>query len=389
MSMPRPENISPAQAYIPESSANADADIRDTKKKKGLIVAVIVIIIAAALAVAAFFVLKNPISEKQFQSHMEAGQTYLEEASYEEAVDEFEAAIDIQSDAVEPYRLMAQAYIGLDDSESVEATYDTIRGIIVTHYETSEENELLEDSKALYVDAIDYYGEQEDADTVEELVDEIVPMLTEDEDVEEIEELSEQWIQQIEEDAEDDESADDEIVENSWKQLYEDYISEKVQEKNNSAYPDIVEYEFELAYIDDDDIPELIIDYGSTAYGSEILTVYDNQLSILSGWVGGFSYIERENLFCDSGGHMDEYFDKVYTIQDGQFVLLYSGEYGLEEDIHVEFDPDDYYKYYWQGEEVSYDEYMQNLKEVFDNSVATNGDSWGSAEEILQQLQDL
>lgn len=214
-------------------------------------------------------------------------------------------------------------------------------------------------------------------------------MLTEDEDVEEIEELSEQWIQQIEEDAEDNESADDEIVENSWKQLYEDYISEIIQEKNNSVYSDIDVCHFELAYIDDDDIPELIIDYGITADGSEILTVYDDQLSILSGYVGGFSYIEHENLFCDSGGHMDEYFDKVYTIEDGQFVLLYSGEYGLEENIHVEFDPDDYYKYYWQDEEVSYDEYTQNLNAVFDTESATYGDSWKSAEEILQQLQEL
>ena len=30
----------------------------------------------------------------------------------------------------------------------------------------------------------------------------------------------------------------------------------------------------------------------------------------------GFRYIEGANLFRDFGGHMDEYYDKIYTLEN-------------------------------------------------------------------------
>lgn len=64
----------------------------------------------------------------------------------------------------------------------------------------------------------------------------------------------------------------------------------------------------------------------------------------------GFRYIEGANLFRDSGGHMDEYYDKIYTLENGNFVLLYSGEYGAKDNSKVEYGDDGMpvYQYFWE-----------------------------------------
>ena len=82
----------------------------------------------------------------------------------------------------------------------------------------------------------------------------------------------------------------------------------------------------------------------------------------------GFRYIEGANLFRDFGGHMDEYYDKIYTLENGNFVLLYSGEYGAEDNSKVEYGDDGMpvYRYFWENEEVSSEEYERKLNEVYD-----------------------
>ena len=86
-------------------------------------------------------------------------------------------------------------------------------------------------------------------------------------------------------------------------------------------------------------------------------------------WNYGFSYIEGENLFRDSGGHMDVYYDKIYGIQDGQFVLKASGEYGAEDNTSVKIDENGnpIYNYKWNNKEVaSESEYMELLEQSYD-----------------------
>ena len=75
---------------------------------------------------------------------------------------------------------------------------------------------------------------------------------------------------------------------------------------------------------------------------------------------------------------MDEYYDKIYTLENGNFVLLYSGEYGAEDNSKVEYGAEDnskveygddgmpVYRYFWENEEVSSEEYERKLNEVYD-----------------------
>ncbi len=150
----------------------------------------------------------------------------------------------------------------------------------------------------------------------------------------------------------------------SWKQPYIDYINGHNQLLSSK-----------LININGDDIPELYIDYGVTAYGSVICSYADGMLIEQYLYVAGLSYIEGENLFRDTGGHMDVYYDKIYTIQDGQFVLLYSGNYGAENNADRQLDESGrlIYNYYWNGSQVSSEEeYMNLLNQVYNTDMAVS-----------------
>ena len=127
---------------------------------------------------------------------------------------------------------------------------------------------------------------------------------------------------------------------------------------------------FCLIKVNDDNIPELLIDYQSTAGGGEVVTFDGTQVNTIHTYSYGISYIPEKNLMCDSGGHMDKYYDYIYKIKNGQFVKCYSGEYGAEDNSHVEFDKDGLpiYRYYWKGVEVEKDEYNELLNAVYDTS---------------------
>ena len=72
---------------------------------------------------------------------------------------------------------------------------------------------------------------------------------------------------------------------------------------------------------------------------------------------------------------MDVYYDKIYTIQDGQFVLLYSGNYGVENNGDRQLDESGrlIYNYYWNGSQVSSEEeYMNLLNQVYNTDMAVS-----------------
>ena len=148
---------------------------------------------------------------------------------------------------------------------------------------------------------------------------------------------------------------------------------------------------FTLIYLDDDDVPELVM-AGEYAAMGNILVAYTedgvkkNQLDRLN-----FSYIERGNQLCNSEGLMDYYYDLVYTLQDGQLVLTDEGYYGAEDNSNVRFDEngEPIYQYKWNGKQVTKDEYAEGLNAAYDQSKAQPGYVWNqlySAEELIREL---
>ena len=159
----------------------------------------------------------------------------------------------------------------------------------------------------------------------------------------------------------------------AWKQAYIDYINENGR-KTDTLSGGYIEF-YKLVDINGDEIPELYINYGSTATGDEICSYYNDTVIKQHIYNFGFSYIEGQNLFCDSGGHMDRYYDKVYTIENGTFKLLCDGEYGAENNARVQLDENGrpIYFYKFNGDDVSTkDEHEGLLKSVYDKDEARN-----------------
>lgn len=130
---------------------------------------------------------------------------------------------------------------------------------------------------------------------------------------------------------------------------------------------------YSLIYVDEDDIPELVIDTGVEAGGCVILTYHDGTMDELQTMRLNFTYIERENLLCNADGHMGYYYDSVYTIRDGKWVYVGGGEYGDGPD-GMQFDDEGELicVYSWDGETVSEEEYGRQLEAVYPSHSAVH-----------------
>lgn len=170
-----------------------------------------------------------------------------------------------------------------------------------------------------------------------------------------------------------------------WKQAYIDYL----QAQDGEEWVG-----YQLIYLNDDDIPELVKIGNSEAVGCMIAayaggSVVDNQLNRLY-----FSYIEKGNLLCNSEGNMDSYYDLVYTMTDGQLSPVASGYYGAKDNSKLEFDEngDVVYQYEWNGTLMSREEYSQALNAVYDTSKARDGYAWEqylSREQTIQKISEM
>ncbi len=160
---------------------------------------------------------------------------------------------------------------------------------------------------------------------------------------------------------------------NSWQNLYSKYLLNGEYKKLGTGFANGgtgEEYtltdedaKYQLAYIDNDDIPELIISGG---YSVHIFTVKDNELIQLKkndnngnfSWYGCLHYREKEGLFLDSYQRMGAYRTPVYKLQNGECLLQANIEYyeSVEsgEIINQSFIIND--------EEVSLDDYVNELK---------------------------
>ena len=182
------------------------------------------------------------------------------------------------------------------------------------------------------------------------------------------------------------ENSDIEKSHDQWKQAYESYIKSQNPEEWAG---------YNLIYIDQDDIPELVQVGGCEAQGTKIINYYKGQLHLTQLNRLYFSYIEKENLFCNSEGNMDVYYDIVYSIKDGIPTKIAEGHYGAEDNSNIQVNEEGMiiYKYNWNGEEVSENDYYEHLNSVYDTSKEKdiynyNDDGCYSVEEILKKLHN-
>lgn len=156
----------------------------------------------------------------------------------------------------------------------------------------------------------------------------------------------------------------EEVKDEAWKQAYIDYLIQEHQEFLGDDLSEVyLSGRYELIYIDDDDIPELVEIYKTPAFhGESRITYYSNGKVNTYGSGGSFSYKKRGNLiyFSDVIGNGMELYDDYVKFIDGEITEIAFGymkekEFGTQE-----------YFCYWNSEEVSYEKYEENQFQICD-----------------------
>ena len=160
-----------------------------------------------------------------------------------------------------------------------------------------------------------------------------------------------------------------ESVDDSWKEIYIDYLK-------NYEYKD--NYEFALVNVDNDDIPELYEHAKQRPASSNLSWIYQGKVYSQTLVIDGFEYIEGENLFMSTGIQSGVQADFVYMINGNEAIELSKGTasrviQGQE-------------RYNWNGKDVSEEEYNTLRTSVFDSSKAKTVDVYFSADENIAMI---
>ena len=175
----------------------------------------------------------------------------------------------------------------------------------------------------------------------------------------------------------------EETDDRSWATAYLDYLSDFGGDHSDYSSPEYRSYDY--IYVNDDNIPELVIRGQDEATGNIILTCNNGFVDELQTSRLYFDYQEKGNLLRNSDGHMGGYYDYIYTIENNRWKLLYYGEYYVE-DNSVRWEDSDLI-YEWNGKRVSMDDYDIELEKVYDTRKAKPGEGVLSLFEITEKLE--
>ncbi len=171
-----------------------------------------------------------------------------------------------------------------------------------------------------------------------------------------------------------------------WREAYSSYLNDLPEDDMSS------DYTYSLIYVDEDDIPELVCNSGVEAAGCQILTFKDGKVDVLQTSRLYFTYAEKNNIICNSEGHMGYYYDLFFGINDGKWVSLGSGGYGVDDNSSEEsFDEEGnpIYAYWeWNSKELSSaDEYDAKLKEMTNGVTLSEPSAYYDLEDIKSLLE--
>ncbi len=162
-----------------------------------------------------------------------------------------------------------------------------------------------------------------------------------------------------------------------WKSVYISYIeSLHTDEWQN----------FKLMNLNGDAIPELYIEGDTAASGNLICTCVNGQVVSKSLRSGSVKYNEGGNRLHVRSGNMGLYFDTIYSIQNGAFIQLHSGQLELRDPYGTSYEENDAnYRYVWDGKEVRKAEYDQQLNQEAGSGKAAY-EGMVSKSEVITQI---
>ena len=171
----------------------------------------------------------------------------------------------------------------------------------------------------------------------------------------------------------------------NMKSAYEHFIN-FIEETEKSNGGMLGEIKYDLVYVTDDDIPELLVDY--SGYWISLYTYVDNNVYPImeqepyGAWGRMYEYRDREGIIHSScyslEGDTEITYDELYKINENyELEALYTNFDSLSYIWYSENES----KYYFDANEISkeqYDEYLGSNYEILDGVY--------SAEEMKQHL---
>ena len=147
-----------------------------------------------------------------------------------------------------------------------------------------------------------------------------------------------------------------------------------------------------LIYVNDDDIPELWIDYIYGYAGAKAFTAGRGTTDSFYVSHGYISWKERENLILAGSGHMDVYSTYVYRIENGRFEVVTGGPWGAADNSNIQLDAEGrpIYEYHLDEKLVTEEEFLNEINSVFDENDASDPNtsvySYIQCKKLLQQI---
>lgn len=164
----------------------------------------------------------------------------------------------------------------------------------------------------------------------------------------------------------------DSVKDESWKQIYIDYLNGSDNANN---------FEYALVYVDEDEIPELYKHGKQRPMSSEICWIYDGNVYSQRLMIDGFKYYEKGNLFFSTGTQSGVQGDFVYSLSGSETIQKAQGTASRAIQGHERFT--------WNGEDVTENEYNSLRAEAFDFSKANSADNFESFDSIKQVIENL
>lgn len=174
---------------------------------------------------------------------------------------------------------------------------------------------------------------------------------------------------------------------NDWKSAYLAFLDLDILGKADTCT-------YSLIYVNDDDIPEMVVDSGFEAGGCQIVSYNDKvnggTVEVLQTDRRMFDYIEKNGILCNYGGNTGSYFDYIYELGDNGWLYITGGEYHENyDDLYYDEDGEVIgigYLYAWGGEEVSEEMYETALQASYDREKAVEP---SQNYYILQEMRSL
>ena len=136
---------------------------------------------------------------------------------------------------------------------------------------------------------------------------------------------------------------------------------------------------YSLIYVDSDDVPEFVCDTQAEASGCQIYTWHNGLIDQLQTSRLHYTYMDHANLLCNSDGHMGYYYDDIFSIYSGRWVLTSSGSYTIPEDGSPS-------EYEWNGQYTDEAGYQEELKASYGTDIARYPDAYYTADEARSVL---